>query len=230
MNFSLSPFCFKKVILVLCLLGAVAFLIRMSFLADAPVRAAVVQAEGANWNHSSQKALVGFISHYGDWPELMLLGGIGFLIAGWRHNRKWQRIFLIAMMASTLAGALTNTLRLTTGRTRPRVSPAMEQGWYGPYYQGKWMVGRAEVNSFPSGHTATAVGFATVIFLASPCWGVLALLMAVFIACSRLLLGAHHPSDLIVATFLAMNVAWLIWSYFERNRSVNGVNLRKFNR
>jgi len=205
----------KKSIYALLILGAVVFLVRLSFLGDGPVRAIVLQAEGAHWDHSFQKALVGWISRYGDWPELMLLGGLGFFIARMRQNRKWQRIFLIAMIASTLAGALTNTLRLTTGRTRPRVSPAKEQGWYGPYYKGKWMVGRAEVNSFPSGHTATAVAFAVVIFLASPYWGIGALCLAALIACSRLLLGAHHPSDLLAATFLAISVAWLLWIYCE---------------
>ena len=205
----------KKVIYVLLILSAMLFLVRLSFLGDAPVRAIVLQAEGAHWDHSFQKALVGWVSRYGDWPELMLLGGLGIFIARMRQNRKWQRIFLIAMIASTLAGALTNTLRLTTGRTRPRVSPAMEQAWYGPYYHGKWMIGRAEVNSFPSGHTATAVAFAMVIFLASPCWGVGALCLAALIACSRLLLGAHHPSDLVAATFLAVSVAWLLWVYLE---------------
>ena len=186
---------------------------RFAFLADAPVRAAVVQAQGAGWNHSSAKAIAAAWSHYGDWPELMLLGAIGFFLARYRRNRRWQRIFLCAMLASTMAGALTNTLRLTTGRTRPRVALPIEQGWYGPYHEGRWLVGRSEFNSFPSGHTATAIGFATVILLASPWWGSVALTLALAVAMSRLLLGAHHPSDLLAATFLAVSVACFLWNY-----------------
>ena len=194
-------------VLALC---SVVLLVRF---ADAPVRAAVVQAQGAEWNHSSTKAIVAALSHYGDWPELMLLGAIGFFLARYRRNRRWQRIFLCAMLASTMAGALTNTLRLTTGRTRPRVALPIEQGWYGPYHEGRWLVGRSEFNSFPSGHTATAIGFATVILLASPWWGSVALTLALAVAMSRLLLGAHHPSDLLAATFLAVSVAYFLWSY-----------------
>lgn len=204
---------------MLLLLGGVALLMKSAFLADMPVRAFILQLEGTTWEHSSQKLFFGFVSRYGDWPELMFLGIFGFLMARWCQSLKWQRVFLIAMIASTLAGAATNTLRLTTGRTRPRVSPSMEQAWYGPYHQGKWTIGHAEVNSFPSGHTATAFGFATVIFLASSFWGIPALLLASLIASSRLFLGAHHPSDLVAAILLSLGVVWVLWNYLKKNNS-----------
>lgn len=133
-------------------------------------------------------------------------------MARYRRSRRWQKIFLCAMLASTLAGGLVNTLRLTTGRTRPRVT---EQHWYGPYHAGKWTIGNSEFNSFPSGHTATAIGFATVILLASPAWGAMAMLLAVSVAGSRLLLGAHHPSDLLAAFFVAVVISWFLWNYIE---------------
>ena len=120
----------------------------------------------------------------------------------------------MAMIASTMAGAMTNVLRLSTGRTRPRVSPAHEQGWYGPYHHGTWMIGRSEFNSFPSGHTATAFGFAFIIFFADSLWGTVALVLAALIACSRLLLGAHRCSDLLVAIFIAYGISRFLWNYF----------------
>lgn len=195
----------------LFLLSAV-MIISGAFLIDVSVRAAVVRAEGPTWNESSTKKIVAAVSRYGDWPELMLLGTIGFFVARYRRSRRWQKIFLCAMLASTLAGGLVNTLRLTTGRTRPRVA---EQHWYGPYHAGKWTIGKSEFNSFPSGHTATAVGFATVILLASPAWGAMAMMLAVSVAGSRLLLGAHHPSDLLVALFVAIGISWFLWNYVE---------------
>jgi membrane-associated phospholipid phosphatase len=115
------------------------------------------------------------------------------------------------MVASTIAGMLANTMRLTTGRTRPRESPKIEQGWYGPYHDGRWTVGNSKFNSFPSGHTATAVGFAGVLLFARPFVGSFAMLLALGIALSRILLGAHHPSDVTVAALLALGVAWATW-------------------
>jgi membrane-associated phospholipid phosphatase len=196
------------------LLGFFMIALGIAFVADGPVRLAVVNMQGPNWNESSTKKIVAAVSRYGDWPELMLLGIAGFFVARYRRSHRWQKIFLCAMLASTLAGGLVNTLRLTTGRTRPRVA---EQQWYGPYHAGKWTIGKSECNSFPSGHTATAVGFATVILLASPFWGAMAMLLAVSVAGSRLLLGAHHPSDLCAAIFLAIGISWFLWNYVERN-------------
>lgn len=206
----------KKIVVLLLLLSGMGLLIKASFLLDAPLREAIVRVEGNSWDHSTQQWIVGCISRYGDWPELMVLGILGFFVARKKENAKWQRLFLIAMVASTLAGALVNTMRLTTGRTRPRLSPAVAQAWYGPYANGTWYVGKSEYNSFPSGHTATAIAFATIIFLGSPGWGALSFLLAILIAFSRVLLGAHHPSDIITATFIAMGVAWLLWRYHDR--------------
>jgi membrane-associated phospholipid phosphatase len=184
-------------------------LVSVAFFSDAPVRRAIVRWQGPSWNESSTKKIVAAVSCYGDWPELMLLGGFGFFVARRVRSQRWQKIFLCAMLASTVAGGLVNTLRLTTGRTRPRVA---EQHWYGLYHAGKWTIGNAEYNSFPSGHTATAIGFAAVILFASPYWGAIAMLLAMSVAGSRLLLGAHHPSDLTVASLLALGIAWALWN------------------
>jgi membrane-associated phospholipid phosphatase len=192
---------------------------KLAFLFDAPVRSFILHVEGAGWDHSPSKLFFSFVSRYGDWPELMLLGILGFYIARRYQSARWERIFLVAMIASTLAGAVTNTLRLTTGRTRPRVSPGMEQAWHGPYYHGKWTVGRSEFNSFPSGHTATAFGFAIIIFFANPIWGIVALFLAALISLSRLVLGAHHPSDLIAAMMISAGIAYFLWIYINNRFS-----------
>lgn len=204
----------KKSITIFFLLCFFIIALKLAFVADVPVRLAIVKMQGSTWNESSTKKMVAAVSRYGDWPELMLLGAFGFFMARYRQSRRWQKIFLCAMLASTLAGGLVNTLRLTTGRTRPRVA---EQHWYGPCHAGKWTIGKSEFNSFPSGHTATAVGFATVILLASPLWGAMAMILAVSVAGSRLLLGAHHPSDLLAALFVALGISWFLWNYVERH-------------
>ena len=199
---------------LLTLLAAVA--IALSFLLDAPLEGLVLQANGGHWSTSRAIAL---LSRYGDWPELMLLGAAGFLLARKLRNVRWQRILLSAMIASTLAGMAVNASRLTTGRTRPRVA---EQGWYGPRHDGKWLIGMADFNSFPSGHTATAMGFAGVILFAAPPWGVVALVCAGSVALARILLGAHHPSDVVSASVLALALAWFVWEFLGRRGRVDG--------
>jgi len=190
--------------------------ITASFLLDAPLEHFVFQANGGHWSDSKA---VGLLSRYGDWPELMLAGALGFFLARRLRNVRWQRILLSAMIASTLAGMAVNASRLTTGRTRPRVA---EQGWYGPRHDGKWLVGMADFNSFPSGHTATAMGFAGVILFAAPPWGVAAMFAAASVALARIMLGAHHPSDVVTASVLALTIAWLVWEFLGRRGRVDG--------
>ena len=200
--------------LLLIVLAACA--ITASFLLDARLERLVLENNGGHWCRLPGVAL---LSRYGDWPELMLLGGAGFLIARKLRNVRWQRILLSAMIASTLAGMAVNASRLTTGRTRPRA--AAEQGWYGPRHDGRWLIGAADFNSFPSGHTATAVGFAGVLLFAAPPWGVAAMVAAGSIALARILLGAHHPSDVITASVLSLAIAWLVWEFLGRRGRVD---------
>lgn len=192
--------------------------IACSFLLDDPVSQWVQAANHGHWSH---KPVAEMLSHYGDWPELMLLGGIGFVIAWRLRNVRWQRLILAAMIASTLAGMTVNLSRLTTGRTRPRA--LAEQGWYGPKHGEKWLIGEADFNSFPSGHTATAFGFAAVFLFAAPEWSLLAIVLASAVAISRILLGAHHPSDIISAATVALGIAWLVWEFLGRRGRVDGV-------
>ena len=73
------------------------------------------------------------------------------------------------------------------------------------------LVGNAAFNSFPSGHTATAFGFASVIVFASPAWGVAAIAGASAVAWSSIVMGAHHPSDVVVSICLSFAVGWFDW-------------------
>jgi membrane-associated phospholipid phosphatase len=187
-----------------------------SFLLDNPLEQFVLAANGGHWCRSS---LATAVSRYGDWPELMVLGGAGYLLARRARSTRWQRLLLSAMIASTLAGMAVNASRLTTGRTRPRAEAP--QGWYGPYHDGRWLIGKADFNSFPSGHTATAVGFAGVLLFGAPAWGSVAVALAALIAYSRLLLGAHHPSDVAAATIIALAVAWAVWEFLGKRGRVD---------
>jgi membrane-associated phospholipid phosphatase len=189
-----------------------------SFLLDLPLQHLVLVANQGHWSHDG---IVEALSKYGDWPEVMLLGSLGFWLARTLRNVRWQRILLSAMIASTLAGMAVNVVKVSTGRTRPRASA--EQGWYGPYHDGKWLIGQVDFNSFPSGHTATAVGFAGVLLFAAPSWGILAMTLAFAVALSRVLLGAHHPSDVVAATMLSLIIAWLVWEFLGRCGRVDGV-------
>ena len=147
----------------------------------------------------------------------MVAGLVGIAISWRLKKREWIRILAAAMIASTLAGLVINASRLTTGRTRPRESPKIQQGFYGPWREGRLTIGDPPFNSFPSGHTATAFGFAGVILFARPWLGIGAIALASLIAWSSIMVGAHHPSDVIVAICVSLFVAWFTLKWMIEN-------------
>lgn len=198
---------YRTPLLILLAGGVLSF---FAFKWDLPIREHLVEAQGAKWHKTTEAQIYGQIRVWGDWPPLMVAAAIGFLIARARGNRRWSRIILAAMIASTLAGMVANASRLTTGRTRPRETPKIEHGFYGPYHNGRILVGVPAYNSFPSGHTATAFGLAAAIVFAAPAWGLLALVGASVVAWSSIAIGAHHPSDIAVSITLAFLLGWFV--------------------
>ncbi|HEY5754026.1 MAG TPA: phosphatase PAP2 family protein [Chthoniobacterales bacterium] len=182
------------------------------------------------------KDWAGHISEFGDWPWLMAAGAAAGGICWWRGKRELTRVILMMMLASTLAGAAANTLRLTTGRTRPNVRH-VEQGFYGLRHDGKWLIGTNKFNSFPSGHTATAFGFLAVPFFLvvggskksrptppvsdesnearrsfyfGAVVGYLLLAGGVVMALARMTIDAHHLSDVCLGAWFGFLGAWVI--------------------
>lgn len=193
------------------LLAIAATMVAGAFYLDVPVREAILDAQGKKWKKSAEARFHGGVRKYGDWPWLMAGGAVGFGIAWRLGNKRWMRIVAAAMVASTLAGAIANASRLTTGRTRPRSSPEVVQGFYGPWHEGRLLIGDSKYNAFPSGHAATAFGFAWPFVLASPLAGVLVFVGACLVAWSSLAIGAHHPSDIVVSFLLSLAVALVVW-------------------
>jgi membrane-associated phospholipid phosphatase len=221
---------FSRVLAAIAVMMIAVAAIMAAFQFDAKTRDYVVAMQGKGWKKSATFKISTAARRYGDWPQLMIIGAIGIGAASLARSREWRRILITAMVASTLAGILANSMRLTTGRARPREAPKLA-GWYGPFHEGKLTIGQPKYNSFPSGHTTTAVGFAGVILFARPLVGVLAMAIALGIAWSRVLLGDHHLSDITVASLLALLVAWFCWR--ESRRSGDAIAawfVRKFSR
>ena len=162
-------------------------------------RSAETLADG--WEKSVAHAL----SHYGDWPYLLLAGGVALGITFLLRRYRASRIVALILAAGMLTGFTCTIIRSMVGRTRPLSHHP--QGFYGPWFDSHWIVGKYEFGAFPSGHTATAMGLAAAIWLFNRRLGVLCGLVAVAIAWSRIVLGCHHFSDVVAATVWAFIVA-----------------------
>jgi membrane-associated phospholipid phosphatase len=121
---------------------------------------------------------------------------------------------VLVMLGSAIAGGLAaNVVRLLTGRTRP--SAAIAPGWYGLWNHGVWIAGKYEYSSFPSAHTAVAIACVVPLWLLTPGrWrmpvAVPATMIALCIAASRILLNAHHLSDVLASVWLGSLIGYLV--------------------
>ncbi|MCW5556271.1 MAG: phosphatase PAP2 family protein [Verrucomicrobiae bacterium] len=187
------------------LLGCAPVAVALWFVLGLAARARLWGAHGQDpWS-----TLAGEISSAGrlEWIVAWLLP----LFAGALVRRRPQssRLFLAMILATVFAGLVAMALRGVIGRTRPNANAP--QGWYGPYHQGRWLIGRTEFNGFPSGHAATAAGVMGVLIFAGTRGRWLAQAFPIAICWSRVYLLRHHVSDVLVGSLLGWAFAWWVW-------------------
>ncbi|MBV2364212.1 phosphatase PAP2 family protein [Streptomonospora nanhaiensis] len=68
---------------------------------------------------------------------------------------------------------------------------------------------RPNGSSFPSGHTAAAVGFAAAVAGVSPAWGAACAVPAGLVALERVHAASHYPSDVAAGAAIGAASAWL---------------------
>ena len=181
----------------------------LSFLCDQPV----IQWVKAH-QLKSVKDVAGFLSSWGDWPELMLFGCIGLGFACLARSKVVCKVLLCMMIAATISGAVATSLRLLTGRARPNNTEATQE-WNGLWQGREFLFFKTKYHSFPSGHTGVAFAFFGVAFFANRRYGWWALLAASANAWSRIYLNVHHLSDITVGALIGIVTASLVWEQLE---------------
>lgn len=115
----------------------------------------------------------------------------------------WKRLFLSWNAAMLLSALLTHALKWAVGRARPH--QALGAFTYEPFSQTDHM------NSFPSGHTSSAVTIALLLGLYFPRLRGVFWFFAAVVALERIVTRNHYPSDVIAGAgigVLAVLVAW----------------------
>ena len=69
--------------------------------------------------------------------------------------------------------------------------------------------------SFPSGHTAAAFLFATIISSFVPAMAYIVFPWAILLGISRVFLGIHYPTDIIAGVLLGMGSAFSAFIFYE---------------
>jgi membrane-associated phospholipid phosphatase len=114
---------------------------------------------------------------------------------------------VVCLSLATTAG-ITLGLKYTVNRPRPFVkypNDIIQKDFH------------AGPKSFPSGHTSSAFALATSVSLCYPKWYVIvpSYLWACTVGYSRMRLGVHYPTDVLVGALIGTACAWGSW---ELNR------------
>lgn len=129
---------------------------------------------------------------------------IGLFIAGTIKHDATIKNYATSMGVSFLANeVMTLVLKKTFQRTRP----------FDAYPQLIYKKGTGGSYSMPSGHTSSAFSTATSLSLNFRKWYVVApaYTYAVAVGYSRMYLGVHYPSDVLIGALLGSGTAYLTW-------------------
>lgn len=192
--------------------------------------ALVLDAPSVDWARGLPAPFSEFfqwLTRYGKSDWLLLPLGIFclvLLIADWRNvNRRiaaaWSEIGIIvgfAFLSIAGSGILVNVFKQLIGRGRPRVFDQDGAFSFVPF-----QFDYAHV-SFPSGHSTTAGALAVVILVLAPRFRALALVLAGLVAMSRVVVGAHYPSDVVAGLLLGAGYTW----FFALALGVAGIGFK----
>jgi undecaprenyl-diphosphatase len=128
-----------------------------------------------------------FITHLGGAGPSVLAAGLPLLAGGEVHLG--ARLALMTLVLSHLA---VQVVKRTVARRRPvQVIRCVT------------LVRQPDCFSFPSGHATASMSLALAYGTAFPTWGVPLLLLALLIGFSRVRLGVHYPSDVLIGQLMA---------------------------
>ena len=128
------------------------------------------------------------------------------------RKKRWLVIFVAICCSSAISQLLIKSL---VTRLRPFNQEAVIE------YR-DWWITAGSINekgkSFPSGHSASSMGFAVSLFITSNkkkiAW--LGFVYAFIMACSRCYAMVHYPSDVIVGLVIGAFVGYFIVKLFNR--------------
>jgi membrane-associated phospholipid phosphatase len=138
----------------------------------------------------------GEFSGVGDFVQgTLLLIALIWILGILRKRLDWRRAALACLLASALAGGTANVPRFLVGRPRPNEQVADRP--IGPTIDSSYQ-------SFPSGHSATAVATVTSLSFAFPAVSVVLMPMGFFVAFCRMYVNAHYASDILVGSMIGL--------------------------
>jgi len=139
-----------------------------------------------------------------------LVFAVAFIVDKFKLKSKLTNVALYVFGAVVGAGGVAAILRVVLGRMRPVFFLALDKtGFYPGNFE--WAF-----NSMPSGHATASFAALVMIGLFFPKWKWATWTLAIIIGISRICIGAHWPSDVLLGALIGMIAADLVKHYLPR--------------
>lgn len=132
------------------------------------------------------------------WLLLVLVGVMVFV----RSEPIYVRGLVVGLAMTLLIGVIGN---LVLGKAFVRKRPFVTHKLH-PLIPTRWLQG-----SFPSDHSMLSFAIAVSLLIADPVTGIWAVIIAGCIALSRVAVGVHYLSDILVGALVGSGAAILAW-------------------
>jgi membrane-associated phospholipid phosphatase len=147
---------------------------------------------------------------------LIIISGI--LILRISGHEYWRRLGAQAISVASyvlisvaISGLIANVIKRAIGRPRPELFGDQGLFTFNPFMH------NSDFESFPSGHATTDGAFWTALALLFPPLRWPLLLVGLYLAFTRVFVGAHYPSDVLVGFGWGMWFAFLVAVLFARH-------------
>ena len=145
------------------------------------------------------KALT-FITHLGG-KEFSTSIPLYFILIALFTGEKETLLYGVEIALSLfISHLLIHIIKRKTNRSRP----------YEDIAETKQFIIPLEGYSFPSGHTTASFAMATTLALLFPFLKLLFFTLALFVGISRIHLGVHYPSDVIIGSFIGSIFSYIV--------------------
>ncbi len=156
-----------------------------------------------------------FTSDMGDWIGQgwrLTAVSLLLLVGAWAFEKPIVKIAAIqSLIAHGIAALLANGLKHLIGRPRPKF-----------VHGGDWQMTpswASGLDSFPSGHSTASFAVATVLARRFPLVGPLCIVIALFVALSRVLRGSHFPTDVLGGMVIGILSGFIATAPFRQWRT-----------
>lgn len=140
------------------------------------------------------------MTYLGSFPFMFIFCTAAFLLSG----STLHTMAIKAMISITISTGIGKILKVSFTRLRPFIKiPNLN-------------IKKIDIDkySFPSGHTTAAFSLAVIITLYFPMFGFIALPLALCVGISRMYIGVHYPTDVIMGIFIGSMSSFLTYRFF----------------